>query len=66
MEKARLIPVFTTALLVACTTLEPGPIGTASAVNPVNGELRTQRALELPQNTEVSTETGVVAGALVH
>lgn len=64
MEKARLIPVFTTALLVACTALEPGPIGTASAVNPVNGELRTQRALELPQNTEVSTETGVVAGAL--
>ena len=64
MNKARLVPVFAAALLAACTTLEPGPIGKTSAVNPVTGELRTQPALELPQNTEVSTETGVVAGAL--
>ncbi|MFT3851047.1 MAG: hypothetical protein QM739_21090 [Propionivibrio sp.] len=64
MERTRLIPVFAVALLAACTTLEPGPVGTVSAVNPVSGELNTQPALELPQNTEVSTETGVVAGAL--
>ena len=61
---ARLILVLATALLVACTTLEPGPIGKTSAVAPVMGELRTQPALQLPQNTEVSAETGVVAGGL--
>ena len=60
----RFLPVFATALLAACTTLEPGAAGKTSAVHPVTGELRTQPALELPQNTEVSAETGVVAGAL--
>ena len=64
MGQMRLIPFFATALLAACTTLEPGPVGKTNAVNPVTGELRTQPALELPQNTEVSAETGVVAGAL--
>ncbi len=64
MGKMRLIPLFATALLAACTTLEPGPVGKTNAVNPVTGELRTQPALELPQNTEISAETGVVAGAL--
>jgi len=64
MGKMRLIPVLSVVLLAACTTLEPGPVGKTSAVNPVTGELRTQPALELPQNTEVSAETGVVAGAL--
>ena len=64
MRPQRLLPAFTVVLLAACTTLEPGPIGKTSAVNPVTGELRTQPALELPQNTEISTETGVVAGAL--
>ena len=64
MRQMRLIPFFATALLAACTTLEPGPVGKTNAVNPVTGELRTQPALELPQNTEVSAETGVVAGAL--
>ena len=60
----RFLPVFAAALLAACTTLEPGAAGKTSAVHPVTGELRTQPALELPQNTEVSAETGVVAGAL--
>ena len=64
MGKMRLIPLFASALLAACTTLEPGPVGKTNAVNPVTGELRTQPALELPQNTEISAETGVVAGAL--
>jgi hypothetical protein len=52
------------ALLAACTTLERGPVGKVNAVNPVTGALNTQPALELPQNMEISTETGVVAGAL--
>ena len=64
MELMRIAPVLAAALLAACTTLEPGPIGKTSAVNPVTGELSTQPALELPQNIEVSTETGAVAGAL--
>lgn len=64
MARVQLFAVVAAAMLAACTTLEPGPIGKTSAVNPVTGELRTQPALELPQNTEVSAETGVVAGAL--
>lgn len=64
MARVQLIAVVAAALLAACTTLEPGPVGKTSAVNPVTGELRTQPALELPQNAEISTETSVVAGAL--
>lgn len=64
MDKARLLLLLVAGVLAACTTLEPGPVGKTSAVNPVTGELRTQPALELPQNTEVSAETGAVAGAL--
>ena len=64
MRQQRILPAFAAVVLAACTTLEPGPIGKTSAVNPVNGELRTQPALELPQNTEISAETGAVAGAL--
>lgn len=64
MRRTRFVSIFTAVLLVGCTTLEPGPIGKTSSVNPVSGELRTQPALELPQNAEVSAETGAVAGAL--
>ena len=64
MKATRLALLVIPALLAACTTLEPGPVGKTSAVNPVTGALNTQPALELPQNTEISTETGVVAGAL--
>ena len=38
--------------------------GTTSSVNPVTGNLRTQPAVQLPQNTEISAETLGVAGAL--
>ena len=64
MDKMRLIAVLAAALLTACATSESGPVGKTSAVDPVTGELRTQPALELPQNTSISAETGAVAGAL--
>jgi len=65
MGNARFLPVIAAVLLAACTTLESSPVGKVSAVDTVSGELRTQPALELPQNTEVSAETGAVAGALM-
>ena len=64
MGNTRLIAALAALVLSACTTLEPGPVGKTSAVNPVTGELRTQPALELPQNTEISAETGAVAAGL--
>lgn len=65
MRTAPLFLVVSAALLAACTTLEPVQTGRVSAVNPVTGEVISQPALELPQNIEVSAETGAAAGALL-
>lgn len=48
-----------------CATNEvKTPLGTSNSVNPVSGEMRSQPALELPQNTELSAQTLAVGGAL--
>ena len=68
MRKARLIPVLAATLLVACSSMDSlkgRVVGTVGAVDPVTGEVSSQPALVLPQNIEVSTETGVAAGALL-
>lgn len=38
--------------------------GTTGSVNPATGDIRSQPAVELPQNTRLSAETAGVAGAL--
>jgi hypothetical protein len=52
--------------LAACGTNGSlrSPVGTVSSLNPASGELSSQPALELTQNSAVSAETLAVAGAL--
>ncbi len=59
----RTFPVLTLVLLLsACTGYEP--IGKVNAVNSFTGDLRTQPALEVTPGIDISTETGVAAGAI--